>query len=273
MQGMRDRGSDAGRLAFGGKDRFAWARVCAASAILAILVSGLLGQAYPRVASAVPVGSSAATDMRRTSTPSSTPAPKPKPSTLATTGTFARMAGSKLRIHLPALSDKLVAVGFHQADNRKALRFLPSMKCHRIDTAAKTRALLKKDHSLKLFQQPLRGRHDSNFTAADCAVLPKTTVVAPVSGVVTSVRHYKLYGRIYDLRLEIKPDGARHLRVVMIHITGVKVKKGQRVVGGITPVAVVRHLKLDSTINRFVPVKRIDHVHVQVNRDTFKGSY
>ena len=58
----------------------------------------------------------------------------------------------------------------------------------------------------------------------------------------------------------------------MIHITGVKVKKGKRVVGGITPVAVVRHLPFVSTINRFVPVK-VDHVHIQVNLDTFKGSY
>jgi hypothetical protein len=51
------------------------------------------------------------------------------------------------------------------------------------------------------------------------------------------------------------------------------VKKGQRVVGGKTKVAVVRNLKLNSTIDRFVPAKRVDHVHLQVNADTFKGSY
>jgi hypothetical protein len=157
--------------------------------------------------------------------------------------------------------------------NRKSVRFIPTMTCHKIDKASHTKALLKKDSKLKLFQQPLRGRGDSNFTAADCAVPPKTVVLAPVDGVVTSVRHYKLYGYIDDLRLEIKPDGAPHLRVVMIHITGVKVTKGDRVVGGVTPVAVVRHLPIVSTINRFVPVKSVDHVHVQVNLDTFKGTF
>jgi hypothetical protein len=203
-----------------------------------------------------------------TSTPSATSSVAPTP-----TATFARIAGSKLRIHFPAPAGKLVAVGFHQASNTKAARFIPGMTCHKIDKASRTRALLKSNKKLKLFQQPLRGRGDSNFTAADCAVPRKTVVLAPVDGVVTNVRHYKLYGYIDDLRLEIKPDGAPRLRVVMIHITGVKVKKGQRVVGGVTPVAVVRRLPFVSTINRFVPVKNVDHVHIQVNLNTFKGSF
>jgi hypothetical protein len=203
-----------------------------------------------------------------TSTAEATKSVTPTP-----TGTFGRLAGTKLRIHFPAPAAKLVAVGFHQASNRKALRFIPGMTCLKIDRASRTRARLKKDKKLKLFQQPLRGRGSSNFSAADCAVPPKTVVFSPVTGVVTSVKRYKLYGYISDRRLEIKPDGCPHLRVVMIHITGVKVKKGQRVVGGVTPVAVVRHLPIASTINRFVPVKRVDHVHIQVNLDTFKGQF
>jgi hypothetical protein len=219
-------------------------------------------------ASALTTGTTNTSGTVATGTADATKSVTPTP-----TNTFAHMSGSKLYIHFPAPADKLVAVGFHQASNKKSVRFVPSMTCHKIDKASKTKALLKKDKKLKLFQQPLRGRGDSNFTAADCAVPPKTVVFAAVSGVVTNVRHYKLYGYIDDLRLEIKPDGAPHLRVVMIHITGVKVKKGDRVVGGVTPVAVVRHLPFVSTINRFVPVKPIDHVHIQVNLDTFKGSF
>jgi hypothetical protein len=226
-------------------------------------------------ASALTTGTAVTSGTVATSgTPSATgTAEATKSVTPTPTSTFARMAGSKLYIHFPAPANKLVAVGFHQASNTKSVRFVTWMTCHKIDKAAKTKALLKKDKKLKLFQQPLRGRHDSNLTAADCAVPPKTVVLAAVNGVVTNVRHYKLYGYIDDLRLEIKPDGAPHLRVVMIHITGVKVKKGDRVVGGVTPVAVVRHLPFVSTINRFVPVKPIDHVHIQVNLDTFKGSF
>jgi hypothetical protein len=285
--------------------RSAWsaaARLVAGGAVVALLTAGMF--APPQAVLAVDVPSEvstssvtvteatgsvaqAASDIESASvtasgsvTPSGSVPPSgtvdtsktPPASTTATTAVFARMRGFSLKIHLPAPPKKFVAVGFHQADNKKAILFVPLLKCHGRDKASKTKALIKKG-KVKLFQQPLRGRGDSNFTAADCAVRPKTVVVAPVDGVVTNVRHYTLYGHIYDLRLEIKPDGATHLRVVMIHITGVKVKKGQRVVGGVTPVAVVRHLPISSTINRFVPVKPVDHVHIQVNKDTFKGSY
>jgi hypothetical protein len=253
-------------------------RLAAAAVVALALVAGVLAPSHAVLAAGAapdPTRSLATTDTTPSVPATSTPAtssPNATASVPATTATFARMAGTRVDIHLPAGPKKLVAVGFHQADNKKAVRFVPLMKCHARDKAATMKALIKKG-AFKLFQQPLRGRGSSNFSAADCAVPPKTVVVAPVSGVVTNVRSYKLYGYINDLRLEIKPDGSPHLRVVMIHITGVKVKKGQRVVGGITPVATVRHLPLNSTINRFVPVKPVDHVHIQVNLDTFKGSY
>jgi len=254
-----------------------WARWVAFAAITAALAVCALAPAHPVVAAAGPAGlaSIATSDTSGSVPPTSTPTTHTadaSASVVATTFTFARMAGSKLDIHVPAGPKYFVAVGFHQADNKKAVRFVPLMTCHKIDKVSVIKPLLKKG-KIKLFQQPLRGRGDSNLTAADCAVKPKTTVVAPVTGVVTNVRHYKLYGYIDDLRLEIKPDGWAHLRVVMIHITNVKVKAGQRVVGGVTPVAVVRHLPFVSTINRFVPVSPIDHVHIQVNLDTFAGSY
>jgi hypothetical protein len=258
------------------------ARILAMGAIVALLATGLLLPA--RAVLAVDAGSGgivsiAATDTSGDVTPTTPATTSPSASTtksvVATTATFARIAGTTVRVHYPALPTKLVAVGFHQADNKKAKRFIPyqSLKCIGIKKARTTRGLLKKYRSLKLFQQPKRGRGSSNFSAADCSVPRGTTVLAPVTGVVTSVRTYKLYGRISDRRLEIKPDGGPHVRVVMIHIKSVKVKKGQRVVGGRTQVAVVRNLKLDSTIDRFVPAKRADHVHLQVNADTFKGSY
>jgi hypothetical protein len=292
---MSNSHEDTPRTTAGGSPKIVGAalpRLVAACAIVATVAVAAMAPPQVVLAAAAgpsaPAASVAATDTSGSVTPSvsidpsgsipptgTTPTsstPKPTPSTVATTAVFARMRGSKLEIHFPAPPKKLVAVGFHQADNKKAVIFAPLLTCHGIGSASKIKALIKKG-SIKLFQQPLRGRGDSNLTAADCAVPPKTTVVAPVSGVVTNVRHYLLYGYIDDLRLEIKPDGSPHLRVVMIHITGVKVKKGKRVIGGITPVAVVRHLPLVSTINRFVPVKPVDHVHIQVNLDTFKGSY
>lgn len=262
-----------------------WARILAAGAIAAMLAGAWLLPAHSVLAvdaSAGGASSIAATETSGGVTPTATapatttPSAVATKSVVATTATFARVIGTSVRIHYPALPDKLIAVGFHQADNKKAKRFVPnpSLKCIGIKKARTTKAMLKKNPSLKLFQQPRRGRGTNNFTAADCSVPRNTTVLAPVTGVVTNVRKYKLYGRISDQRLEIKPDGGSKLRVVMIHIKLLKgVKKGQRVVGGKTKVAIVRNLKLNSTIDRFVPKKRVDHVHLQVNTDKFKGSY
>ena len=249
----------------------------ALAAIVAILSIGAAAVLFSPTASHAAPGAavaSAATSGALTTSgtvpATTTPAPTPVPTA---TATFARMSGTQLRIHLPAVPSRFVAVGFHQADNKKAVSFIPSMVCLKRSSAASTKRWLKHQPKHLLFQQPLRGRGSSNFSAADCAVLPKTVVLAPVDGVVTSVRHYKLYGRIDDIRLEIKPNGFSKLRVVMLHITSIKVKKGAHVVGGVTPVAVVRHLKLDSTVNRFVPVKNVDHTHIQVNLSSYRGIY
>ncbi len=72
---------------------------------------------------------------------------------------------------------------------------------------------------IKMFQQALRGRGTSNFSAADCAVKPKAMILAPVTGTVTRVKNYRLYGVYRDVQLEILPDGASpKLRVVVLHI-------------------------------------------------------
>jgi hypothetical protein len=237
------------------------------AALGALLVLALVGpsQAGASVGVAGTESSSTPTSAPvATSTPVATPTP---------TAVFARMAHSKLDIHFPATSAKLIAVGFHQASNRKAVLFQPKATCYRIYAASKTKSLLKNHPKVKMFQQPLRGRGDSNFTAADCAMPRKSVALSPVSGVVTSVKRYKLYGYVDDLRLEIKPNGAPHYRVVMLHITDIKVKPGQIVTAGVTPVAVVRHLPFVSTINRYVPASKIDHVHIQVNLDTYKAVF
>jgi hypothetical protein len=198
-------------------------------------------------------------------TPDTTPTPTPE---ATPTAVFARSASWGVQLYLPAQPSDLLAVGFHQADpSKRTLALAPAGTCLRIYNPVRTKRLLKATPTLKLFQQALRGRGGSNFSAADCAVKPKSTILAPVSGTVTSVKTYWLYGRYRDVRLEILPDGAsRKLRVVVLHIQNPQVTVGQHVVGGVTPVATVRHFRFESAVNRYLPVKYADHAHVQINR-------
>ena len=61
---------------------------------------------------------------------------------------------------------------------------------------------------------------------------PGAIVLSPVTGVVTVVTTYKLEGVGTDYRVEIEADGADAVRVVLIHLTDIVVKVGERVEGG-----------------------------------------
>ena len=234
------------------------------------LLIGTLALLLAAASAASPISASAL-DASTETTSASAETTAPAPSTTPTpTAVFAHSSKWRLDIHFPSDASSTVAVGFHQASNRKAFRLVPTMRCLRIQKSWKTRAMLAANRALKLFQQPLRGRGSSNFSAADCSMPPRTVVLAPTSGVVTAVKRYKLEGRINDLRLEIRPDGASRARVCVLHIQNVSVRVGDRVVGGVTPIASVRHLKLRSTIDRFVPRKPVDHVHIQINDSRYK---
>jgi hypothetical protein len=199
------------------------------------------------------------------STPT-TPSPEPTP-TPVPTRSYARNASWNLRLNLPASPADLLAVGFHQASGKKVLKQTPTSPVIRIYKPAKTKKLLGKVAGVKMFQQALRGRGTSNMTAADCAVKPKATILSPATGTVTMVKNYRLYGVYRDVQLEILPDGTSpKLRVVVLHVQDPRVKVGDRVVGGVTPIATVRHFRFLSAVNRYLPVRYADHTHIQINR-------
>jgi hypothetical protein len=186
------------------------------------------------------------------------------------TAVFAHMRKYGVKLHFPAVAEDMVGIGFHQAWNTHATDMQPELQVHPKDKYASTKSALAKDSSLKLFEMMSRGRGSSEYSAADCAVKPRAIVVAPVTGVVAKVKTYQLAGYGKDYQVEIKPDGAPGLRVVMIHIKDVTVRVGDRVDGGITPVATVRHLTgIDNQVNRYLPVEA-DHTHVQINAADYK---
>ena len=110
---------------------------------------------------------------------------------------------------------------------------------------------------------PTRHRAAGPTTAADVAIAADGVVRAPVTGTVTGVRRYWLYEISRDLRVVIRPDDAPDLLVVMIHVTDVRVRRGDRVVAGVTPLATPRVIPFKSDINDYVG-PGIPHVHIEV---------
>ena len=82
-----------------------------------------------------------------------------------------------------------------------------------------------------------RGRGTRGRTAADVVSDPSGEVRAPVSGRVLRAGTYVLYCKYSDDYLAIEPDDHPGWEVKMLHIDGVQVRPGDRVIAGVTVVA------------------------------------
>lgn len=188
-----------------------------------------------------------------------------------------------LSLYLPVAQDALTEIAFHQASGDKAqsmTSLLPDADMAAADQkrgtgrsqATSTSAESSTDAAvpailtgsvLRMWRSNRSGPCD---TAVDVGALPGTPVLAPVTGTVVEVRAYKLYDKYDDFEVHIRPDGWPQIDVVLIHIDRIGVKVGDQVVGGVTPVAVVRKLsdRVDHQLGRYTKDGG-DHVHVQVN--------
>lgn len=115
--------------------------------------------------------------------------------------------------------------------------------------------------------QASRGRTQRATTAIDLVLRDDDPVLSPVTGKVVEVRRYSLYNRYPDTRIEIVPEGRPDLRVVLIHIAGVRVEVGDRVVAGETTLAkTANRFPFHSQVDRHLPDGPWPHVHVEVKR-------
>lgn len=111
------------------------------------------------------------------------------------------------------------------------------------------------------------------MSAIDCGGPVGATVYAPVTGEVVLVKQYKLYDEIDDYRIHIQPEGRPDLDVVLIHLTDVTVKPGDKVTAGVTPMAKIRDIfqYLDESLqlkNYTAENDNGNHTHIQVNNAT-----
>lgn len=173
-------------------------------------------------------------------------APPPRPERGQATGfqPFAR-AG---RVHLAHPSAVVDFVGFHQSSQPTAIPLQPSP--------------LAVDPTVLWG----RGRGTDRRSAADIVVPPNHQIRAPVTGTVVLGEAYRLYCKYADQRLAIVPDADPSVRVTVLHVTGVRVRPGDRVEAGKTVVADSANvLPFRSQVDALDPHAPWPHVHVEVN--------
>lgn len=160
-----------------------------------------------------------------------------------------------------------VLVGFHEAGTRDGLELEPVGVL--IENNNTTRISAPDDDPAGSPYRILhsRGRRAQATSAVDIAMRDDEPVLAPVDGTVTDVREYHLDGRYRDLRVEIQPELAPDLRVVIIHLDRLTVIEGDEVRAGRTVLAeTARRFPFASQIDYVIEDERWPHVHLEVKR-------
>lgn len=181
---------------------------------------------------------------------------------------IARVAG----IELVAPSKDTVLVGFHEAAAPGTLEMesLAPLAVALNGERTQVAAGASEDQVAPVMELPTRERAAGPASAVDIAVPAWRDIVAPVSGTVTAVDPYTLYGEFADNRVEIEPEGQPGVRVIMIHIGEIEVRPGDEVVAGETLIAkTAKQFPFSSQIDRFAEHasgKARPHVHIEVKR-------
>lgn len=168
---------------------------------------------------------------------------------------------AKVRLRSPAGVPRLV--GFHEASSRTARRMRPSGRL--IANHNRRYRPPRRSAGAAYRVMPSRGRGTPATSAVDVAMRSTAPVRSAVTGRVSYVGGYRLYGRHRDMIVVIVPRRRPSLRVVMLHIRDVRVRPGQRVAAGRTRVATrARRLPFISQIDTWTG--RAPHVHVEIRR-------
>ena len=162
-----------------------------------------------------------------------TPPPEPPTTTTAAPTTTTPPPPPPRSVHEPAGAPFAVTHGVtlvHPADRVERVAFHQSNH----DGARELQPL---DTAVNPFILESRERDTPPTTATDIVVDPEGAIRSPVTGTVKRAGGYTLYCKYRDDYVVIAPDAAPHLEVKLLHIDGVQVRAGQRVIAGETLLA------------------------------------
>lgn len=175
-----------------------------------------------------------------------------------------------LELHLT--TERPLIVGFHEASSREALEMAPTGRLTDNENTTKFEPPAQVDRGSDYLVMSSRGRPRPATSAVDVVMYAGDPVRSPVSGTVTDVRTYYLYGAHEDHRIEIAPHAQPDLRVVLIHIDELEVAAGDEVRAGESVLAgTARPFPFGSQVDRYTEPERHPHVHIEVKVEDDDG--
>ena len=169
----------------------------------------------------------------------------------------------RLELRLP--TERPIIVGFHEASTPEALEMAPTGRLEENENTTKFEPPEEVEEGSEYLVMASRGRPRAATSAVDVVMHTGDPVRSPVSGTVTDVRAYYLYGSHEDYRIEVAPHDAPDLRIVLIHLDELEVAEGDEVQAGESVLAgTARPFPFSSQVDRYTEPKRWPHVHIEV---------
>ena len=179
--------------------------------------------------------------------PTTTTAPPPPPRVVSDQPVPTTPFAMVENITLFHPSARVERVGFHESnhDGARQLEALPT--------------------TVAPLTMEARERGTANQSAADVVVDPDVEIRSPVTGTVKRGGGYTLYCKYRDDFVVIAPDARPAWEVKVLHIDGLRVRAGQRVVAGETVLAPrPTRLAFESQVDEFTADPAWPHVHIEV---------
>lgn len=175
---------------------------------------------------------------------------------------FARWEERNLLLPVPAKEATIIA--YQPIDDDRAVALTPIGEQVNINGLVRFfRNIFAAPSSVRY--HVLEGKGDEPTTSVLVGAAPGTPVYAPVSGVVTAVTKYLLYGKYEDIQIDIRPEKSSGATLSLILVADPAVSIGEPVVAGKTQLGKVRECpqQLGKTLAAYTHDSG-SHVHMQI---------
>ena len=233
--------------------RFAIAFAVFCLAVAGILIGMLVGHSTAQVAGQqLPVNSTDASGSAVSDSGEQHPA-------------FARLGDRNLL--LPVAARDATIIAYQPVADKRAVALSPIGSQENCGAVTRFfRRMFSGTPSVRYYVLP--GAGSVSMGSADIGAQPGTAISSPVSGIVTGVKSYMLYGKYDDVQIDIQPELTSGLTVSLLFVSNPVVSIGEVVTAGKTVLGEVRACPADLGLRLSEYTHDSGaHVHLQATQD------
>jgi hypothetical protein len=178
---------------------------------------------------------------------------------------FARLGDRNLV--LPVAADDATIIAYQALSDERAVVLTPIGDQANANALVRFfRGLFSSDPAVRYYL--LAGTGGDDTTSVMVGAPAGSPVIAPISGVVSAVKEYLLYGKYTDVQVDIRPDKTSGITVSLLFISDPVVSIGDIVTAGKTPLGKVRECpeELGANLAEYTHDSG-SHVYLQVTEE------